>query len=142
MPSVKSIALGVKKRINWLRKAGCEITVTLIQKQGDENQLGISDTGDKTKVSESLIKIILVTRGTDKNGVGEVQNGMELGDNTDVYLEFVCLPIDIQDSEGNIEIQIGNKIVYKDEEYMVFENLPVKFGNTLLINQYTAKRVA
>lgn len=137
MSSTQKIVAMVNKKLEWYKKSGCETDVILIKKQGDEEQLGISDIGEHTERFESHIKIIIMTRGSDKNIIGQTQNSTSLGDNPDVYLEFVRIP----DVDNLQKIDIGNRILYEGEEYLVYENLPVILGNTLLLNQYVAKKV-
>lgn len=114
-----------------------ECSVTLIQKQGDKEQLGISDTGQNTKQQEYKIRIILIIRGSDKNAIGELQNAMELGNSPEEFLEFIQLVSD----DGSVTIQTGNRIRYLHKEYMVIEVMPVVMSGELLLYQYTAKKV-
>lgn len=132
---IKKIAEEIKKKLMLLSQAEC--SATLIQKQGDKEQLGISDTGQNTKQKEYEIRIILITRGSDKNAIGELQNAMELGNNPEEFLEFIRLVSD----DGSIMIQTGNRIRYLQKEYMVIEVMPIVMGGELLLYQYTAKKV-
>lgn len=138
--NIESIKKEIQKKLNQLIKIGLETEVTLIKKQGDTEQLGISDIGESTLSEEYLIKIINMTRASDKNAVGEIQNSMKLGDNPDTYLEFIKIPLVFDEQSEEIKIEVGNRIKYQQEEYVVFECIPIVLENVVLLHQYTAKK--
>ena len=113
---------------------GCEIEITLIQKTGDTEQLGICDMGENDNVTESTIKVIPMTLASEKGAAGETSNNMELGNNAEEYFEFVEIA-----EQSNIHT--GDRVLYQKQEYIVFEILPVVMGETLLCRQYKAKKV-
>ena len=133
-----NLAKVILKKLHTFQKMGCEIEITLIQKVGDTEQLGICDTGEKENVTESIVKVIPMTLASEKGTVGETVNNMELGNNAEKYFEFAEIP---EETEETSIIQIGDRIVYQKEEYIVSEILPVVMGETLLCRQYKAKKV-
>lgn len=138
--NIESIKKEIQEKLNQLIKIGLETEVTLIKKQGDTEQLGISDIGERTLSEEYLIKIINMTRASDKNAVGEIQNSMKLGDNPDTYFEFIKIPIFSNEKTEEIKIDVGNRIRYQQEEYIIFECIPIVLENVVLLHQYTAKK--
>ena len=128
------IAKVVLKKLQTFQKMGCEIEITLLQKTGDTEQLGICDIGENDNVTESTIKIIPMTLASEKGAAGEIANNMELGNNAEKYFEFAEIA-----QQSNI--RTGDRVVYQKEEYIVFEILPVVMGETLLCRQYKAKKV-
>jgi hypothetical protein len=128
------IAKVVLKKLQTFQKMGCEIEITLLQKTGDTEQLGICDIGENDNVTESTIKVIPMTLASEKGAAGEIANNMELGNNAEKYFEFA--EIGQQSS-----IRTGDRVVYQKEEYIVFEILPVVMGETLLCRQYKAKKI-
>ena len=129
-----NLAKVILKKLQTFQKMGCETEMTLLQKTGDTEQLGICDTGERENVIESKIKVIPMTLASEKTKVGETANNMELGNNAECYLEFTEI------GEQSI-IQTGDRIRYHNEEYIIFEILPVVMGETLLCRQYKAKKV-
>lgn len=123
----------IRRKINWFRES--EVDVKLIKRYGNIDQLGISDTEDKN-FDEFDIKIIPIIRGTTNNEMGERENITPIGDNPDTYLEFIRL---LNDNKENIEI--GNRVIYENDEYTIYHHLPVVLGNELILNQYRAKKV-
>lgn len=128
------IAKVILKKLQTFQKMGCEIEITLLQKIGDTEQLGICDMGERENVIESTIKVIPMTLASEKTKVGETANNMALGNNTECYLEFAEI------GEQSM-IQTGDRILYHNEEYIIFEILPVVMGETLLCRQHKAKKV-
>ncbi len=115
-------------------KRGCAIDIIWIQKQGDEQQLGICDMGENDAIVESTIKVIPMTLASEKATIGETANNMALGNNAESYFEFAEIG-----EQSNI--RTGDRIRYNKEEYIIFEILPVVMGETLLCRQYKAKKV-
>lgn len=136
--NVESIKKEIQEKLNQLIKIGLETEVLLIKKHGDTEQLGISDMGENVQNQTYPIKIIIMNRASDKNTAEEIQNNMKLGDNPDSYLELIQVPLFCD--EEVIKIEVGNRLEYKQEEYIVFESMPVVFGNEVLLHQYTAKK--
>ncbi len=128
------IAKVVLKKLQTFQKMGCEIEITLIQKTGDTEQLGICDMGENDSITESTIKVIPMTLASEKGAAGETSNNMELGNNAEEYFEFVEIA-----EQSNIHT--GDRVLYQKQEYIVFEILPVVMGETLLCRQYKAKKV-
>lgn len=124
----------ILKKLQTFQKMGCEIEITLIQKTGDSEQLGICDVGEYDNVTESKVKVIPMTLASEKGAVGEISNNMELGNNAEKYFEFAEIA-----EQSNIHT--GDRVLYQKEEYIVFEILPVVMGETLLCRQYKAKKV-
>ena len=129
-----NLAKVILKKLQTFQKMGCEIEITLLQKIGDTEQLGICDMGERENVIESTIKVIPMTLASEKTKVGETANNMALGNNAECYLEFAEI------GEQSM-IQTGDRILYHNEEYIIFEILPVVMGETLLCRQYKAKKV-
>ena len=128
------IAKVVLKKLQTFQKMGCEIEITLIQKTGDTEQLGICDMGENDNVTESTIKVIPMTLASEKGAAGEISNNMELGNNAEEYFEFVEIA-----EQSNVHTV--DRVLYQKQEYIVFEILPVVMGETLLCRQYKAKKV-
>ena len=128
------IAKVVLKKLQTFQKMGCEIEITLLQKTGDTEQLGICDIGENDNIVESIIKVIPITLASERGAAGKIANNMELGNNAEKYFEFA--EIGQQSS-----IRTGDRVVYQKEEYIVFEILPVVMGETLLCRQYKAKKI-
>ena len=128
------IAKVVLKKLQTFQKMGCEIEITLLQKTGDTEQLGICDIGENDNVTESTIKVIPMTLASEKGVTGEIANNMELGNNEESYIEFAEI-------EEQSRIHTGDRVIYQKEEYIVFEILPIVMGKTLLCRQYKAKKV-
>ncbi len=127
------IAKVVLKKLQTFQKMGCEIEITLLQKTGDTEQLGICDIGENDNVTESTIKVIPMTLASEKGAAGEIANNMELGNNEESYIEFAEI-------EEQSRIHTGDRVIYQKEEYIVFEILPIVMGETLLCRQYKAKK--
>lgn len=128
------IAKVVLKKLQTFQKMGCETEITLLQKTGDTEQLGICDIGENDNVTKSTIKVIPMTLASEKGAAGEMANNMELGNNAEKYFEFAEIG-----QQSNI--CTGDRVVYQKEEYIVFEILPIVMGETLLCRQYKAKKV-
>lgn len=128
------LAKVVLKKLQTFQKMGCEIEITLIQKIGDIEQLGICDVGEYDNVTKSKVKVIPMTLASEKGAAGEISNNMELGNNAEKYFEFAEIA-----EQSNIHT--GDRVLYQKEEYIVFEILPVVMGETLLCRQYKAKKV-
>ncbi len=150
------IAKVVLKKLQTFQKMGCEIEITLLQKTGDTEQLGICDIGENDNVTESTIKIIPMTLASEKGAAGEIANNMELGNNAEKYFEFAeisqsllttskastpCCPAVLPVRGQQSNIRTGDRVVYQKEEYIVFEILPIVMGETLLCRQYKAKKI-
>ena len=129
-----NLAQIILKKLQTFQKMGCEIEITLIQKTGDIEQLGICDVGEYDSIRESKIKVIPMTLASEKGSAGEITNNMELGNNAEKYFEFAEIA-----EQSNIHT--GDRVLYQKEEYIVFEILPVVMGETLLCRQYKAKKV-
>ena len=129
-----NLAKVILKKLQTFQKMGCETEMTLLQKTGDTRQLGICDMGERENVTESTIKVIPMTLASEKTKVGETANNMALGNNAEIYIEFAEI------GEQSM-IQTGDRIRYHNEEYIIFEILPVVMGETLLCRQYKAKKV-
>ncbi len=126
----------IRRKLNWFRES--EIEVNLVKKYGDIDKLGISDIDDKKK-EEFDIKIIPVIRSSNTVESGEGKNITPIGDNPDTFLEFARLLE--TDSKDIKNIEIGDRILYKNDEYIVYYHLPVVLGNELVLDQYRAKKV-
>ena len=129
-----NLAKVVLKKLQTVQKMDCETEMTLLQKTGNTEQLGICDTGENDNITESTIKVIPMTLASDRTTVGEIANNMELGNNAECYIEFAEIG-----EQSNI--RTGDRVVYQKEEYIIFEILPVIMGETLLCRQYKAKKV-
>lgn len=137
-------AEGVAKRIKGILKmfdvGSFETEMTLIKKLGDEDTLGISDTGENTSVEEYLIKTLLIIRGADRTQTGEAINGSELGNNPKMYIEFIRIANDTK--KGTLpNIETGNEIKYQGKIYTIIDKMPVILAGELLIEQFTAEGV-
>lgn len=125
----------IKRKLDIFRKMGCEIQMTTIRKTGDTQQLGITDMGENDKEERFVIKVLPVIIGSENGAIGETANNMELGNNAEKYIEFV------QAEQGKMILQTGDRVVYQEEEYILYEILPVMLGSTLVCRQYKAKKV-
>ena len=125
----------IKRKLDIFRKMGCEIQMTAIRKTGDTQQLGITDMGENDKEERFVIKVLPVIIGSENGAISETANNMELGNNAEKYIEFV------QAEQGKMILQTGDRVVYQEEEYIVYEILPVMLGSTLVCRQYKAKKV-
>ncbi|MEY8322265.1 hypothetical protein AAK894_14565 [Lachnospiraceae bacterium 46-61] len=132
-----NLAQIILKKLQTFQKMGCEIEITLIQKTGDSEQLGICDVGEYDNVTKSKVKVIPMTLASEKGAAGEISNNMELGNNAEKYFEFA----EIAEQAEQSNIHTGDRVLYQKEEYIVFEILPVVMGETLLCRQYKAKKV-
>lgn len=128
------LAKVVFKKLQTFQKMGCEIEMTLLQKTGDTEQLGICDIGEQDNITETTIKVIPMTLDSERGASGKMANNMELGNNEESYIEFAEIG-----EQSNIHT--GNSVIYQKEEYIIFEILPVIMGETLLCRQYKAKKV-
>lgn len=151
-----NLAKVILKKLQTFQKMGCETEMTLLQKTGDTEQLGICDIGESDNVVESKIKVILMTLASERTTVGEMANNMELGNNAECYIEFTeigqsllttskastpCCPTVLSVREEQSNIRTGDRVVYQKEEYIIFEILPIVMGETLLCRQYKAKKI-
>ena len=127
------LAKVVLKKLQTVQKMNCETEMTLLQKTGNVEQLGICDIGENDNIVESTIKVIPMTLASEKGAAGEIANNMELGNNEESYIEFAEIG-----EQSNIHT--GDRVVYQKEEYIIFEILPVIMGETLLCRQYKAKK--
>ena len=125
----------IKRKLDIFRKMGCEIQMTAIRKTGDTQQLGITDMGENDKEERFVIKVLPVIIGSETGAIGETANDMELGNNAEKYIEFA------QVEQGEMMLQTGDRVVYQEEEYILYEILPVMLGSTLVCRQYKAKKV-
>lgn len=125
----------IKRKLDIFRKMGCEIQMTTIRKTGDTQQLGITDMGENDKEERFVIKVLPVIIGSENGAISETANNMELGNNAEKYIEFV------QAEQGKMILQTGDRVVYQEEEYILYEILPVMLGSTLVCRQYKAKKV-
>lgn len=125
----------IKRKLDIFRKMGCEIQLTAIRKTGDTQQLGITDMGENDKEERFVIKVLPVIIGSETGAIGETANDMELGNNAEKYIEFA------QVEQGEMMLQTGDRVVYQEEEYILYEILPVMLGSTLVCRQYKAKKV-
>lgn len=144
MINATNLANSIRNKLELLIKGGYETEITLIKKKGNIEQLGISDIGENKNTEEYKVNVVRIIRGSDKNTIGEVKNNMELGNNPDTYLEFIRIfsfDYKVEDSKQIVEVKTGDRIRYKQEEYIVNEILPVVLGEQLLFEQYNAKKV-
>ncbi|NDO47038.1 hypothetical protein [Clostridium sp. MD294] len=127
------LAKVVLKKLQTVQKMNCETEMTLLQKTGNVEQLGICDIGENDNIVESTIKVIPMTLASEKGATGKIANNMELGNNEESYIEFAEI-------EEQSRIHTGDRVIYQKEEYIVFEILPIVMGETLLCRQYKAKK--
>lgn len=143
MVNALNLANSIRNKLELLIKGEYETEITLIKKKGNIEQLGISDIGESEN-TEYRINVILIIRGSDRSAIGEVKNSMELGNNPDAYLEFIRIfsfNNKKEDSRLPVKIRTGDRIRYKQDEYVVNEILPVILGEQLLFEQYNTKKV-
>ena len=126
------LAKVVLKKLQIFQKMDCETEMTLLQKTGNVEQLGICDIGENDNIVESIIKVIPITLASERGAAGKIANNMELGNNEESYIEFAEI-------EEQSRIHTGDRVIYQKEEYIVFEILPIVMGETLLCRQYKAK---
>ena len=122
------LAKVVLKKLQIFQKMDCETEMTLLQKTGNVEQLGICDIGENDNIVESII-----TLASERGAAGKIANNMELGNNEESYIEFAEI-------EEQSRIHTGDRVIYQKEEYIVFEILPIVMGETLLCRQYKAKK--
>ena len=127
------LAKVVLKKLQIFQKMDCETEMTLLQKTGNVEQLGICDIGENDNIVESIIKVIPITLASERGAAGKIANNMELGNNEESYIEFAEI-------EEQSRIHTGDRVIYQKEEYIVFEILPIVMGETLLCRQYKAKK--
>lgn len=142
MINAANLANSIRNKLELLIKGGYETEITLIKKKGNIEQLGISDIGESEN-TEYKINVILIIRGSDRSAIGEVKNSMELGNNPDAYLEFIRIfsfDDKKEDSRFPVKIRTSDRIIYKQDEYVVNEILPVILGEQLLFEQYNTKK--
>lgn len=129
-----NLAQIIFKKLQTFQKMGCEIEITLLQKTGNTEQLGICDMGEYDSVTESTIKVIPMVLASEKGTVGEILNHTALGNNAEEYFEFAEIT-----EQSNI--RTGDRVIYQKQEYMIFEILPIIMGEMLLCTQYKSKKV-
>lgn len=125
----------IKKKLHTFQKMGCETELTAIRKTGSTAYLSIADMGEGYEEEKFVVKVLPVIIGSESGAMGEVLHGMELGNNDEKYMEFIEI------EQGETTLQTGDAVVYQQEEYILYEILPVVMGDTLLCRQYKAKKV-
>lgn len=144
MVNAVNLVNSIRNKLELLIKGGYETEITLIKKKGNIEQLGISDIEENEHIGEYKVNVILIIRGSDRSAIGEVKNSMELGNNPDAYLEFIRIfsfDDKKEDSRLPVKIRTSDRIIYKQDEYVVNEILPVILGEQLLFEQYNTKKV-
>ncbi len=133
MQYAERLAKRVKKVLyNQVQQKGYEIEVKLIQKQGNNKKLSISDTSENNISSFEYIKIILTSHDL------EIYP-MDIGDNPDDILDFISIENESQIKEKTVDE--AKIIEYKNNSYIVTLVSPTTLAGQLIIKECRAKKV-